>query len=163
MPENLAEIIQPLESIARKERLCLHQGVPLVPILPWPLYALYWLVLAPPVIGFCLLNAPALAVGFVASRKLPDAPNVIAFWRMAAGLPVGVVWAALSSTASALVYGLAGFAIYWCATIAGIGAWYRFRKLTVALCNGLFHADTIPALLHTYRELKDQMPNSRNV
>lgn len=163
MPENLAEIIQPLASIARKERLCLHQGVPLVPVLPWPLYALYWLVLASPVVGFCLLNAPVLAAGFAASRKLPDAPNVVAFWRMAAGLPVGVAWAALSSTAFALVYGLAGFAIYWCATIAGIGAWYRFRKLTVALCNGLFHAGAIPALLHAYRELKDRMPHGRTV
>lgn len=157
MPETLAEIVQPLASIARKECLCLHQGVPLVPVLPWPLYALYWLVLAPLVAGFSLLNLPVLTAGYIASIKLPDAPNVVAFWRMAAGLPVGVVWVVLVSAAFAIGCGLVGVAVYWCVTIAGIGAWYRFRKLSVALCNGLFHAGARPALLQAYRELKDRM------
>lgn len=162
-PETLAEIVQPLASVAQREHLCLHQGVPLIPILPWPLYALYWLVLVPLVAGFFLLNLPVLTVGFVASWKLPDAPNVVAFWRMAAGLPTGMVWAALVSTAFAIVYGFMGVAFYWCLTIGGIGAWYRFRKLSVALCNGLFHAGARPALLRAYRGLKDRMPHDRTV
>ncbi|BCB25932.1 hypothetical protein SKTS_08180 [Sulfurimicrobium lacus] len=156
-PETLAEIVQPLKTLARRERLCLHQGVPLVPVLPWPLYALYWLVLAPLVGGFCLLNAPVLAVGLVASRKLPDAPNVVSFWRMVGGLPAGLAWAALLSTGLALVCGPAGVAAYWGVSVAGIGAWYRFRKLSVALCNGLFHAGARPALLQAWRELKEHI------
>jgi 1-acyl-sn-glycerol-3-phosphate acyltransferase len=158
-PETLAGIVQPLELIARREHLCLHQGVPLAPVVPWPLYMLYWLVLAPLVGGFCLLNAPVLAVGFIASRKLPDAPNVVAFWRMVAGLPTGLAWAALVSTVFAFVYGLAGVAAYWGVTLAGIGAWYRFRKLSVALCNGLLHPGARPALLQAYRELMERMPH----
>lgn len=160
-PEVIAGITQPLASIAEREHLCLHQGVPLVPVIPWPLYAMYWLILAPLVAGFFLLNAPVLASGFIASRKLPDAPNVIAFWRMAAGLLAGAVWMPLAGTALALVYGLAGVAAYWGFTLAGIGAWYRFRKLSVALCNGLLHAGSRPALLHAYRELKEQMAHDR--
>jgi len=160
-PEALAEIVEPLAAIANRERLCLHQGVPLMPVAAWPLYALYWLVLAPLVAGFCLLNAPVLAVGYIASRKLPDAPNVVAFWRMAAGLPAGVLWAALASTAFGLACGLGGVAGYWGVTIAGIGAWYRFRKLSVALCNGLFHAGARAALLQAYGKLKDRMPHDR--
>lgn len=160
-PETLAEIVRPLTALARQERLCLHQGVPLVPVLPWPLYALYWLILAPLVGGFCLLNTPVLAAGLVASRKLPDEPNVVAFWRMVAGLPAGLVWAALLSTGLALACGPAGVAAYWVISLAGIGAWYRFRKLSVALCNGLFHAGARSALLQAWRELKGDMPHDR--
>ncbi len=163
MPETLAAIVQPLAALASKERLCLHQGVPLLPVLPWSLYALYWLLLAPLVAGFILLNAPVLAVGFVASRKLPDAPNVVAFWRMAAGLPAGVVWVLTVSTTFALIYGVVVVAIYWGVSISGIGVWYRFRKLSVALCNGLFHAGARPALLQAWRELQERMSHDRTV
>lgn len=162
-PESLAEMVQPLATIARDERLCLHQGVPLVPVVAWPLYALYWLILAPLLAGFCLLNAPVLAIGFIASRKLPDAPNVVAFWRMVAGLPAGLVWAVLASILFALAYGLTGIVVYWGVTMGGIAAWYRFRKLSVALCNGLFHAGARPALLQAYRKLKERMPHARTV
>lgn len=161
--ENLAEIVQPLEALVRQEHLCRHQGIPLLTVVPWPLYALYWLVLAPPVVGFCLLNAPVLAAGFIASRKLPDAPNVVAFWRMVAGLPVGLAWAALLSAGLALGCGLAAVAVYWAVSIAGIGAWYRFRKLSIALCSGLFHAQARPALMQAWHELKERMRHDRTV
>lgn len=155
-PETVAGIVQPLVSFAHRERLCLHQGVPLVPVMAWPLYAIYWLVLAPFVAGFCLVNAPALAAGYIASRKLPDEPNVISFWRIVAGLPVGVVWSALATTVLAFALGFGGVAAYWGVTVGGIGAWYRFRKLSVALCNGLFHAGAKPGLLNAYREIQDR-------
>lgn len=156
-PETLAHIVQPLTLIAGKEHLCLHQGVPLIPVIPWPLYALYWLILAPFMAGFIFLNAPVLAIGLIASRKLPDAANVVAFWRMMVGAPTGLVWGSLVSVVIALVYGFVGVAVYWSLTMAGIGAWYRFRKLSVALCNGLFHASSRPALLQNYRKLKERM------
>ena len=132
-----------------------------MPVGPWPLYATYWLVLAPLVAAFSLLNAPVLGAGWIASRKLPDAPNVIAFWRMVAGLPAGLVWATLASVAGALAGGVPGVVTYWAITVAGVGAWYRFRKLSVALCNGLFHAGAKPALLRTYQDLKENMPHAR--
>lgn len=153
--ETLDEIVSPLERIAENEGLCLHQGVPLIPVGPRPLYALYWLVLAPIAAGFFLLNLPALAAGFIASRKLPDAPNVVAFWRMVAGLPAGLVWGTAASIGFGLTHGLAGLVFYWGVTLAGIGAWYRFRKLTIALCNGLLHAGVRPALLQAFEKLKE--------
>lgn len=160
-PEVVARFVQPLASFALEERMCTHQGVPLVPVGPWPLYVTYWLVLAPLVAAFSLLNAPVLGAGWIASRKLPDAPNVIAFWRMVAGLPAGLVWATLASVAGALAGGVPGAVTYWAITVAGVAAWYRFRKLSVALCNGLFHAGAKPALLRTYQDLKENMPHAR--
>lgn len=160
-PNAVARIVSPLASLAREEGLCTHQGIPLVPIGPWPLYATYWLALAPLVAAFSLLNAPVLVAGWVASRRLPDAPNVVSFWRMVAGLPTGLAWATLASVAGSLAGGLPGAAVYWGVTMAGIGAWYRFRKLSIALCNGLFHADAKPALLRAYQDLNENMPHGR--
>lgn len=160
-PEAVARIMSQMASLAREKRLCTHQGVPLMPVGPWPLYAIYWLALAPLVATFSLLNAPVLGAGWIASRKLPDAPNVVSFWRMVAGLPAGLAWAALASVAGALTGGLPCAAIYWGITMAGVGAWYRFRKLSVALCNGLFHAGAKPALLLAYQDLKENMSHGR--
>lgn len=160
-PEAVARRVRPLAALARETRLCTHQGVPLVPVGPWPLYAAYWLFLAPLVAAFGLLNAPVLGAGWIASRKLPDAPNVVSFWRMAAALPTGLAWAALASMAGILAGGLAGAVAYWGITTAGIGVWYRFRKLSVALCNGLFHAGARPALLRAYRDLRENLPHGR--
>lgn len=160
-PEAVAGIVSPLASLAREEGLCTHQGVPLIPVGPWPLYATYWLALAPLVAAFSLLNAPALGTGWIASRKLPDAPNVVSFWRMVVGLPTGLAWATLASVAGSLAAGLPGAIAYWGVTVAGVGAWYRFRKLSVALCNGLLHAGAKPALLGTYQDLKENMPHGR--
>lgn len=160
-PASAARIVSPLAALSRKERLCTHQGVPLVPVGPWPLYATYWLVLAPLVVAFSLFNAPALGAGWIASRRLPDAPNVVSFWRMVAGLPTGLAWAALASVASSLVGGFTAAALYWGITVAGIAAWHRFRKLSIALCNGLFHAGARPALLRAYEDLKENLPHGR--
>ncbi|MDD5330254.1 MAG: 1-acyl-sn-glycerol-3-phosphate acyltransferase [Sulfuricella sp.] len=153
IPRGLAESVRQLQQLARLERLSLHQGVPLVPIGSWLPYAAYWLMLAPVVLLFVLSNLPVLAAGYTASRKLPDAPNVISFWRMAIGLPVGVAWAAMASLALAIFLGAAGVLAYGAVTLGGIMAWYRFRKLSVALRNALFHAGAKPALLHAYRNL----------
>lgn len=161
IPQDLADAAHELALIARNNRLCLHQGVPLVPVGPWLLYLAYWLIISPLVIGFGLFNLPTLVAGYVASRTLPDAPNVVAFWRMAVGLPVGICWAAIVSLTLTLVAEPAWIAVYWAITATGIMAWYRFRKLSVALCNGMFRASAKPALLQAYRRLLNRVPHDR--
>lgn len=160
-PEAVARLVSPLTSLVRKERLCTHQGVPLVPPVPWPLYATYWLALAPLIAAFSMLNAPVLVTGWIASRKLADAPNVVSFWRMVAGLPAGLVWAIVATVTGSLAAGLSGAATYWGITMAGVGAWDRFRKLSVAVCNGLLRANTRPALLRAHHDLKESMSHGR--
>lgn len=161
MPESLAGAVRELDLISQRERLCLHQGVPLAPVGPWPLYAAYWLVLAPIVAGFGILNAPVLGAGFIASRKLPDDRNVIAFWRMVAALPAALLWAALVNVALALTLGFGSVAAYWLFTASGLAAWYRLRKLSVALCNGLFHFRARPVLLGAYGKLLGLLPHDK--
>lgn len=156
IPPGLIGAAKEMEHIASSERLRLHQGVPLMPARGAMLYALYWLLLLPIIAAFIAANAPVLAAGHIASVKLPDDINVISFWRMSVGLPVGLAWAALLTFAS-WVYDHPLFAlIYWCISIAGIGMWYRFRKLTIALHNRMFHADAQPALIQAYRKLLSQ-------
>lgn len=156
IPDDLRNDIERLQALAMQENLLLHQGVPLVPIGSWWPYALYWLALAPMILLFVLFNAPVLAAGHIASRKLPDAPNVVSFWRMAVGLPAGFIWASLVSLTLAVWAGTTGLALYWGLTIAGILAWYRFRKLSVALGNALLHADSRPALLQACQDLAER-------
>jgi 1-acyl-sn-glycerol-3-phosphate acyltransferase len=159
IPQDLINAAHDLEVIAHENTLWLHQGVPLVPVGPWPLYVAYWLLLAPIVIGFSLLNFPVLIAGYAASRKLPDAPNVISFWRMTVGLPVGLIWAAIVSFALGLMTAPIWLVLYWTTMLIGIMTWYRFRKLSIALCNGLFRANTRPRLLQAYRNLLAKVPH----
>lgn len=161
MPEAVTDSVRTLNQLAQQERLCLHQGVPLIPVGPRLLYAAYWLVLAPLVAGFCILNAPVLCAGFVASRKLPDDRNVIAFWRMVIGVPSALLWAVLATIVFWVLSGFTGVGVYWFFSVSGIFFWYRFRKLSVSLCNVLFHGNVRSALLDAYEKLLELMPDEK--
>ena len=113
-------------------------------------YVLLWLLLAPLEAAFLLSNAPAVAGAVWASRTLPDERNVIALWRMLVGMPLGALWAAFLC---ALLLALAGplwALLYVAVCIAGVRAYYRFRKLSIALYNVLF-----------VRRLRDELLNFR--
>jgi hypothetical protein len=163
LPQALDSVAHDLERITQDSRLCMHQGVPLLPLGPWPLYAAYWLVLAPLVAGFFILNAPVLCAGFVASRKLPDDRNVIAFWRMVAALPTAFIWSIVATVFFSLTFGLLWTAFYWLMTIGGMTSWYRFRKLSVALTNGLFHRGARADLLALHGKIVGVLPNEQNI
>jgi len=157
--DETTRMMQRMESVVQREKLCTHQRVPLIPLHSWMFYALYWLILIPFVVSFSLLNAPVLVAGYLASRKLPDAPNVMAFWRMMVGLPAALIWVLLISLMLVLFAGSTGMLIYWVATIVGIKSWYRFRKLSVALCNGLLHGHVKKELMQMHRELNKGTPH----
>jgi len=134
-----------------------------MPLGPWPLYAAYWLALAPFVAGFIILNAPVLCAGFVAGRKLPDDRNVIAFWRMVAALPAALIWSVAATVFISLTSGLLWTAVYWLMTIGGMTSWYRFHKLSVALTNGLFHRAARADILALHGKILGVLPNEQNV
>lgn len=161
-PGALIEQMQQLQVLAQQQKLVLHQGVPLVPVGSWIPYAAYWMLLAPLVASFVLFNWPALALAVLASRKLADALNVIAFWRMAIGLPTGLAWGLSASLMVGYSVGPWGVVVYWLASAGGVLAWYRFRKLSVALANALLRSNAKPALLQAYRCLFDRMTHDQS-
>ena len=162
-PKVLDGVARELERITRGGRLRLHQGVPLIPLGPWPLYAAYWLMLAPLVAGFSILNAPVLSAGYLASRRLPDDRNVIAFWRLVVALPAALVWSSAATLFFSLTCGLLWTALYWFLTIAGMTSWYRFRKLSVALANGLLHRGERADLLALHGKIVGLLPDDQSV
>lgn len=130
-----------------------HQGVPLVPIGSALPYLLAWLVLAPLQAACALLNAPPLLAGLLASRKLPDDLNVVAFWRAAVGVPLGMLWFALAITVL-LGFGHVAAALgYATITLVGVRMHYRFRKLGIALHNALRAARLREPLLAFHQSL----------
>jgi len=139
VPEPLLARWGELESPLASRRLLRHQGVPLFPIGPCPLYALLLLLLSPIVLAGALLNLPPLLAGWLAARRFADGPNVIALWRILVGLPVLVIWVGLV-TIGLLLFGggwwLLGYALL---TFAALKLLYRVKKLTVAVWNGLMH------------------------
>lgn len=157
IPPDLAVAAHELEKTARKNALWKHQGLPLVPVGAWQLYLAYWLLLAPVVFGFCLFNLPVLAAGYIASRTLPDDSNVIAFWRMMVGLPAAVLWVIVVSLVCLLFSQTACLLWYGLVSLGGIWAWYRFRKLSVALGNVLFHPAAAKSILAVYRKLLEHL------
>jgi len=153
--------LRDLEQLAREKHLRRHQGIPLMPIGTATTYIAYWLLLLPLVSIFALANLPVLAAGYTASRTLPDDDNVIAFWRILIALPVAIVWIILVNTALLVLSKPIALAIYWIGSVAGIGAWYRFRKLTVAVYNRLLHADARATVLSLHQHLLEYLHHDR--
>ena len=147
VPEALKESWCELESPLATRRVWQHQRVPLFPKGPWVAYALLLAVTAPVVAAGALLNLPALLAGWLAARRLADDRNVIALWRILVGLPVLLVW----FVAMLILTGFAG-GWWWAAgyvglTFTALKLFYRVRKLSVAVWNGLASRDLRSAAL----------------
>ncbi len=139
VPELLVVRLRELESQLASRRVLRHQGAPLFPIGPWPLYALLLLVLGPIVLAGTLVNLPPLLAGWLAARNFADGPNVIALWRILVGLPLLVVWAGFVTIVLLLCCGWRWLLGYALLTFAALELLYRVRKLAVAVWNGLAH------------------------
>lgn len=160
LPPELKAAAESLDQIATAQPLCLHQGVPLFPTGALPLYLGYWLLLLPVIGSFVLLNLPVILAAKLASRLLPDDTNVIAFWRMLIGLPVAVVWAIAITIAMLWLAQPVLLTLYWVSNFLGIRSWYRFRKLSITLCNALFHRGARNAVLTIYQTLLKWLPHA---
>jgi len=157
-PDHSVKLEQRMRSLLSDNKLFNHQGVALIPARLAPFYFLYWLLLMPFPLAFSLLNAPVLIAGYIASRTLPDDNNVIAFWRMVVALPLGLLWAVLLSVLAAATSGGVGLVLYWLTSVIGIKTWYRFRKLSAALANGVLRANVQSGLAQLQRDLVRDMP-----
>ena len=116
-----------------------HQGVPLFPVGPWPLYALLLLLLGPVVLAGALVNLPPLLAGWLAGRKLADDRNVIALWRILVGMPLFVLWLGVAGVSLAVFAGGWWTPGYLLLTWTALKSLYRTKKLAVAVWNGLAH------------------------
>lgn len=128
-----------MEQRMQGKQVLRHQGVPLFPIrTPWPC-ALLTILLAVPVMAGALINFPPLAIAWLVGRLCADDTNVIALWRILAGVPALALWAGawiIATLARGEVWVLLAYIALSCIAVCG---WYRLKKLAVATWNGLFH------------------------
>ena len=139
IPERVLRAWEALKPELDARGLLRHQGVPLFPLGRTWAYGLAWLALAPLTALAAALNAVPLAAGGWAGKRFPDGVNVVSLWKILVGVPAFLIWfcgvMALAWTAGRP--GLsAGYAL---ATLLGLGLYYRAKKLTVAVVNGLRH------------------------
>jgi 1-acyl-sn-glycerol-3-phosphate acyltransferase len=113
-----------------------HQGVPLCPMGPWVVYAALLLLMTPLVAAAALINAVPLTVAFLAGRFVADGKNVIALWRLLAGLPAFVLWWGASIVAAAAFDASTWLGACALLSLVGLFCWYRYKKLAVATLNG---------------------------
>lgn len=128
-----------LQKSAQREGLALHQGIPLVPMQAWPIYALAWVAMAPLVAFALAANLPVLIGANKVAKRFADAPNVVALWRTLGGLGLWLIWTPLVIGTLASMFGVIVAAVWMALSMVGIRLVYRFRKLSIALFN-LFRA-----------------------
>lgn len=147
IPDELCQQAEQLGALAERSGALKHQGVPLVPTgSPLP-YFIAWLLLAPLVLAGLLANLPPILAGHIASRKLPDDLNVVAFWRILVGFPALLLWLAVIVPALWISGGPRLALAYIGISVAGLKLYYRVRKLSIALFNSVRAPALRPALL----------------
>ena len=78
-----------------------------------------------------LLNLPPLLVAFFAAKGLADARNVVALWRIIAGVPALLAWTAVVAVLAPSWL----LALYAATTLLGMAAFYRAGKVAVSVYN----------------------------
>jgi len=161
IPEPIRVAGDRLEPELRRSKLLYHQGVPLFPMGPVPVYVLAWLVLAPLVLGAIALNLPPFFAGWFAGKKFPDDRNVISLWKLLAGVPVLWLWM-ISVAGACLALGrplwLVGYVgLSW----MGLFLYYRVKKLTVAVHNALRHPKLRKAMLEFRETVIRNLPEEK--
>ncbi|MES2468181.1 MAG: 1-acyl-sn-glycerol-3-phosphate acyltransferase [Verrucomicrobiota bacterium] len=153
VPESLAAQGRELESRLAGCRVLRYQGVALFPQASWWQDAWRLLLAGPVVLAGGLVNLPPLLAGYLAARRRADGPNVIALWRLLAGLPLSLLWWGLVS-AALLGCGhggwLAGYAFL---TIMALRLTDRTRQWAVSVWNGLI----CPQLTGPAREFRQSI------
>jgi len=158
VPEMLLEDWRKLSANFSSRRLLFHQDVPLFPGRPWGVYAAALLVLGPMVLAGALVNFPPLLIGWLAARKLADNLNVIALWRILAGLPVFVIWAVLMVCWLTAAVGWIWAAGYVLLTLCALQSLYRTKKVAVSVWNGLMHRPLARRAWEFHRLLSENLP-----
>ncbi len=100
-----------------------------------------------------IANGPPLAAAFVAARRFADDRNVIALWRLLAGVPMLIVWTPLVLGLALAFAGPIAVASASLVTWLGILSWDRAR----ASACGLWNRITVPDLEARIRSARDQI------
>jgi 1-acyl-sn-glycerol-3-phosphate acyltransferase len=124
-------------SIAKADGLCLHQGVPLVPMHLPVIYLLAWLVLTPLIAAAAAMNLPIVVAAWLAPGRFADAPNVVSLWRSLAGVGAAYLWVPIVVATSLLLGGFIPAGGYVLLSLAGLRSLYRWKKLSITLWNWL--------------------------
>lgn len=96
-------------------------------------------LLAAPAALAAVLNLPPLLAGFWAGRRFPDGPNVVALWKILAGVPAFLAWALLLAAASLWSDRPDLLILYALATVAGLHCWSPAHRSAVSYLNGRRH------------------------
>ena len=121
------------------------------------MYALLTALLAIPVSVGAFINLPPLLVAWLAGRRCADDTNVIALWRILAGVPMLVLWSGAWLIAAA-VLGKAWVALaYLACTWVAVRGWYRLKKLGVAAWNGVFHSGLQTRALRIHQQILSEL------
>lgn len=138
IPARVRQEWQALRAELRKHCVLYHQGLALYPVGPILPYVLYLTVTAP-IVGVALLgNSVPLLAGYLAGKRLADGRNVVALWRILVGVPSFVLWTGTLAAVAILTGQVSWFALHGLATLVGMKLYYRVKKLTVIVHNGLF-------------------------
>jgi 1-acyl-sn-glycerol-3-phosphate acyltransferase len=151
VPDDLRDAWRELERDPAARRAWLHQGVPLVPIGSVAPYALALLLLGPLVAAGAVVNLPPILLAAWAGKQLPDDRNVIALWRILVGFPAFLAWS-VAVVAAASILRVPAAVLAWLALTAGaFFAWYRTKKLAVAVHNAIVCGALRGRLLDVHR------------
>jgi hypothetical protein len=141
LPDSLAAPGHDLASRLATRPVLRYQGVALFPEKSWRLDAGRLLLAGPAVLAGGLLNLPPLLGASLTARRMADAPNVIALWRLLAGLPLFLLWSGLV-TAILVGSGSTGWlAGYFLLTVISLHLTDRTRQWAVSTWNGLLCPD----------------------
>ena len=116
-----------------------YRGVPLLPRDSGVCEFLELAVLGPVVLAGILANAGPWIGATWAAKKFPDGRNVIALWKILAGLPLLALWFAATVVASAWSGAWMAFAGYLLLTVVAWAGYDRVCRSAVALGNWIFH------------------------
>ena len=117
--------------------------------------ALKTIIFIPLILAAAIVNLPIILAAYGAARRLADDENVVALWRLLAGLAASCIWWLMLVIGAMLIMGAARgtMAIIGAALITALGlhAWRPWRLAVVAT----FNAIRFPDLSKPVRELRE--------
>lgn len=151
------ESIRERQSTAPVALLLFHQGIPLFPIKPVPVYVAAFFIFGVIWLPGALLNLPPLLAGWFAARKLADDENVVSLWKTMVGVPVFVLWFAAWVITALAAGHLAWLVFYLLATLVSLQLTHRFAKVTIAVNNALRHPELRLQALAFHQRLLEEV------
>lgn len=161
VPEGLQNSWDELNKGFNNRMLLRHQGVPLFPGKSRYLYAAALPVFGLTVMAGMILNALPLLAAWITARKMADDLNVVALWRLLAGLPLFVIWAVLMVVVLSLVGAWWWPLAYGLLSVISLETIYRTKKVGVSVWNSFMHASQAKPSWKFHAELDQYLRASK--